>query len=403
MELKDNKPVKWKVIAIPDILKTSKLNTSITDKAQLEAIDFFLARVSHDIRNSMNEILGLVHLLKDTIHEEGKKECDIIEKSGNHIVTLMNTILDISKLKSGEIALEIQETSIERIANYIKEQYHGSLEQKNITFLTNTPVHNKNIHIKCDKNKVLRILSNLMSNAIKFTPNGGQIILQIKTFDLTVDKGIYEFSIKNSGKGIPKKQLKYVFDPYKQVENKPVHGVGLGLSIVTELLSLMDSKCEVFSEVDKETEFKFQLKLDRCDINVSPMIVTRTIKYNKNIKIMVVEDNKVNQKIIKMFMKKLKIKKEIIQCYNGQEALDKLKEINYEIDIIFMDINMPIMDGITTTANIEKLNKGIPIIILSGECDKRIKNNCLLAGAVDFVDKPFKLTEIKRVLSEYIE
>ncbi|EDM65767.1 putative two-component sensor [Moritella sp. PE36] len=386
-------------------LKNRKLQN---EKAILEESNklksLFLATISHEIRTPMNGILGIVQLLKDTpLNNQQVEMLDTITNRSDDLITILNDILDYSQLETGKVALnEVDFNVIESVEDVVK-RFSAAAHLKGLSITTafdnSTPVI-----FKGDVERIKQILSNLVHNAVKFTQVGEINI--IVNFEETATS-FYQVNIivKDTGIGISKIAQKNLFQPFTQADNsmsRTFGGTGLGLAISANLTKAMNGTISVESEELKGTAFLLSIplkttqnpKASRVQVD-SENELTNTI--NPNHKILVVEDGRINQTIVKMMLSKLGFECDV--AVNGLEALKALN--NSEYSIIFMDLQMPEMDGLTATKDIVKrYGQARPIIVaMTANISKEDRKNCVAVGMDDFILKPLLITELERTLS----
>ncbi|UII33339.1 response regulator [Fulvivirga ulvae] len=374
--------------------------TSELSKAKLDAEnaskekDKFLANMSHEIRTPMNAIIGMAQLLNDTpLTNEQKKYVDSINSASDTLLSLINDILDFSKIEAGMIDFEKKPFSI----------YTSIKEVLDITSFKceNSPVKlEQNIDPKVpdtvsgDKYRLNQILLNLLSNAVKFTPEG-MIKLSVKLRKSSKQNCNLEFSIKDTGIGIPAEKIKTIFDGFTQASSDTTRkygGTGLGLTIVKSLVELQHGKLSVKSRVGSGSEFIFTLPfestLSKSEDNTD--LKKDTNKDLSQLKILVVEDNELNQFLIQSLL--LKYNASVNVACDGVEAISILEQT--EFDIILMDIQMPNMDGYEATRRIRSKTQSIPIIAMTAHALVGEKEKCLSAGMNDYITKPIKINDL---------
>ncbi len=362
----------------------------------------FLANMSHEIRTPLNGIIGMLETYYFTNSKEEKEQAiNTAQNSSKLLLSIVNDILDFSKIEAGKLELEKKNFNVEIL---IKETISN--------FLMHSKIHSGIIELNYeienelekfysgDEFRIKQILLNLISNAIKFTENGEVLISLIK-----ITESKLEFSIKDSGIGI--KDVSKLFQVFSQEDSsitRKFGGTGLGLVITKNLIQLMNGEIRVESEIGKGSNFIFQIELEKPILTNEKMEVVNDLKSNNidfsKIEILLAEDNKINQMVFSKFIKKLNSKLDIAE--NGLEALNKTKEKSY--DIIFMDMNMPIMDGLEATRKIRelKLSKEPYIISLTANVLEEVKEDCIKAGMNQFLTKPFSFEQIKNAIENAI-
>lgn len=368
----------------------------------------FLANMSHEIRTPMNSVIGFTEILEKEIKNPLHKEyLDSIKKGGNSLLRIINDILDLSKIEAGK--LEIRNESLNPVNMFLEIEsiFHSKIISKNINFVLDI---DKNIpkYIIIDGVRIRQILFNLIGNAIKFTQKG-QIKLKVENIykDNVKSKIDLLFSVEDTGIGIDEKNLESIFNAFEQANNNDVAkygGTGLGLAICTKLVHMMNGEISVKSEKNKGSIFTVILR----DIPVSSMqeeivtqkLLTSNIEFEKA-QILVVDDVEENRKLVLASLKDFDI--DIIMAQNGQEALDKLKNIN--VDLILMDLRMPVMDGYEA-ANIIKNSsklKDIPLIALTASVMGKDLEKVSQFGFDGYLRKPVILDDLIEELAKYLK
>ncbi len=376
----------------------------IAEKATF-AKSYFLANMSHEIRTPLNGIIGSTELLKQQVQDEDKLELINTLQSCSHLLlNIINDVLDVSKIEAGQLTLQQAPFQINHCVNSVVliNTAHMKTLGKNLAI---------NYHIESDiednvigdKNRLKQILLNLISNAVKFTLEGG-IQINVTKDGIVDDKQILTFKVADTGIGISEKNIPLLFQPFTQVvqpNNKQFGGTGLGLSICKKLVEMMDGTIWVHSIKGKGSTFCFQIAL-----NISNEIVEEEIEQlpqifeTKKCKILLAEDNLMNQFVAKKIFRSLGYT--ISTAVNGVEVIAMSKKENY--DIIFMDIQMPELDGLEATKKIKSSTTSHkPVIIaMTANALKEDEDICYAAGMNDFLSKPFTIEQLKMVLNRWI-
>lgn len=381
-------------------LEQAKIVAESADKAKM----VFLSNMSHEIRTPMNAIMGIADIMLDEqIDENQKDNLNIIKRSAENLVIIINDILDISKIEAGKIEFEKIEFSLPHLLEQVYKTFQFKAEKKGVT-LTYLLESQVPPIIIGDPTRMSQILINLVGNAIKFTHNGF-VKLYVHTLNKNEKTVTLQFNVIDSGVGIAQDKLETIFESFSQENIKVTRkygGTGLGLTISKRLCELQGGNISVSSKVGQGSTFAVQIPFEYSNrIEISNKS-KNNLKDLKGLKILVVEDNQINQILAKQLLTKWHI--EVDMADNGLIALEKLKLKKY--DLILMDLQMPEMDGYETTiairsGQINSIDKNIPIIALTADAFAETKKQALLTGMNDFVTKPFKQDELFLKISKH--
>ena len=360
----------------------------------------FLANMSHEIRTPMTGLLGFVdRLQKAEENPEKIKQFQTIRKSGETLMNIINDILDFSKIESGKMEIEYSPVFLQKFFEEAPQIFQQIASTKNINILN---AMNENIPecILGDKTRLKQIVFNLMSNAIKFTHDGGNVTLQAYYKD---KEKLLHVAVIDTGIGIAKEQQKKIFEAFSQEDvstTRKFGGTGLGLSISLHLINLMGGALKLESEVGKGSTFYFDIPVDVCSTKVQESTTTEEygdIQIQGHV--LVVEDNKTNQMLLGMILDDNGLSYDIAD--NGAEGILKYKHNKY--DVILMDENMPIMNGIEATKILREEHKSkIPIIAVTANALIQDRERFLEAGMDDYISKPYTEGDILKVLQKYL-
>ncbi|MGE0051283.1 MAG: response regulator [Arcobacter sp.] len=366
-----------------------------------KAKSIFLARMSHELRTPLNAILGFTNILQKSMNATTveKENLNVIKRSADHLLNIINEILELSKIEAGKMELSLKNFNLFELIKEIEDIFAFRCENKGLKFKIETL--NLPKYIKADEQRLRQILINLLGNSLKFT-NEGEISLYI----YELNKKLF-FEVKDSGIGIDKSNLEKVFKPFEQVkqDNYTQQGTGLGLSITKELVSLMGGNIYLKSQVGVGSEFYFSINYEKAneeelskENNAKNIVGIKNENFTKTI--LVVDDIKENRDLITLLLNSYGFK--TLEATSGKEALDVFE--NEKLDLIFMDILMEGMDGLETMQNIRasKNGKDIPIIALSANVFEEDKKEALKNGANDFLAKPVEEKEILLILEKYL-
>jgi signal transduction histidine kinase len=371
----------------------------------------FLANMSHEIRTPMNGILGFAELLKDTKlkHNDQQEYIKIIEESGKRLLNIINDIIDVSKIEVGLMKTYIKESNINKQIEYIYTFFKPELEAKGMQLFFKNALPEKEAYIKTDREKLFAILSNLVKNAIKYSNEGsiefGYVLKTGSDSTIQSQNKELEFFVKDTGIGIPKKRQEAIFERFIQGDVEDIHakqGAGLGLTISKSHVEMLGGKIWLESEEGKGSTFYFTIPynkiLDEKKVAEKVVIDKEIANHEKKMKILIAEDDLIS----KLFINKAiqPFSKEIINVSNGVDAVAACLN-NKDIDLVLMDIKMPIMEGYEASREIRQFNKDVIIIAqtaygLSGDKDKSLN-----AGFTDYITKPINKSELESLMKKY--
>ncbi len=366
----------------------------------------FVSTMSHEIRTPLNEVIGITNLLLQGNPRED--QLDLIKTlkfSGNHLLTLVNDVLDYNKMESGKIVFEQTQFNFSDFLNEIMRSYSLRSKAKNINFEI-IKANNIPVEVIGDPIRLNQILSNLLSNALKFT-NKGSITVNIKELNRSANQSKIEFTVTDTGIGIPKDKHSLIFESYTQASpdtTRHFGGTGLGLAICKKLVELQGGKIEIESEAEKGSTFWFALSFGISEQKNFTETATLQDNYSglEGKKILVAEDNKINFFVANKFLVGWGII--VSHVENGQLALEKLQTEDY--DLILMDLHMPIMDGIEATRIIRKSEnpriKNIPIVALTAAIMSESHDKIDDLNINDYVLKPFKPHDLFERIRKHI-
>ncbi len=400
--------------SIVDITQLKEFEEALIKSRDQEAYankakDEFLSTMSHEIRTPLNAVIGISHLLLlEDPKEEQLENLNALKYSSEHLLGLVNDILDFNKIESGSLELENTDFSINHILNGLQSTFQQKAEEKHIRFRIKKDDSLPDV-LKGDSMRLSQILTNLVSNAIKFTEEG-KVTLDIEVLKEEENKILLQFEVIDTGIGIPEDKLEKIFESFTQANSDTTRkygGTGLGLAICKKLLHLMHSKLNVESVENKGTTFSFELQLEKSEqFTESKLQYTNTLPSFSglnNLKALVVEDHKMNIMVIQRFFKKWQIDFEIAE--NGQIAVDMAEAKNY--DIILMDLQMPVMNGYDAAKNIRNSdnlhNHTVPIYALSASAAMDVKNKVKEYGMNGHISKPFNPSDLYQTLKMYLK
>jgi signal transduction histidine kinase/ActR/RegA family two-component response regulator len=370
----------------------------------------FLANISHEIRTPLNGVLGIANLLKDNnLTKEQLDYVNIISQCGESIVVIINDVLDLSKIESDKIIFEEKIINIAQVLRISTDLFSAKAIEKNIHIHISIQDELKDQFFLGDSIRIGQILNNLLSNAIKFSNDSGTIDIQIRSESINIDKSRIHFVFKDTGIGIAEENLDKIFEPFKQSDlsiARKYGGTGLGLAISKKLIEKLNGKIFVISKLNQGSEFHFYIELKLSTEKTSSKLEEKVVKEMNLYKIypftiLIVDDNSLNQMLLKKFLVKLGYQK-IEFANNGLESLEKIKSTPFTL--VFMDYDMPVMDGIQATKIIrEELNLNLSIIAFTANAVEADKEKFLSAGMNSQLTKPVfmdKLIEILKIEGE---
>ena len=415
-DLSDRKQAEAQLLKVNDeLLRATKLK------------DEFLANMSHELRTPLNSILGMSESLKEEIlgslNEKQLKAIATVESSGEHLLALINDILDLSKMSAGMMELDIESTSVKNLCTsslvFVKQQAFN----KSIQIHSHVPPQINNININIDERRIKQVLINLLTNAVKFTPNGGTVNLRVAIGsgdiwqgEATIPQRLRDmnsptilFQVVDTGIGIAAKDLPMLFQSFVQVDsalNRQYEGTGLGLALVKQIVELHGGQVMVESEVGQGSCFTVALPCEMSAFNAIASLPTSTTSSSLDIVpdnaslILLAEDNEANIQTFSSYL--IAINYRVIIARNGVEAI-ALAKANLP-DIILMDVQMPTMDGLEATKQI-RLDPNlihIPIIALTALAMEGDREKCLAAGANEYLAKPIKLRQLTTTIQQFL-
>lgn len=402
----ENKPA-WLVL-INDITEHKKLEENLK-KAKERAQESdrlksaFLSNMSHEIRTPMNAILGFLNFIEAEEDPVKRKEyTDIIRNSGDHLLNLINDIIDISKIEAGQFRMKIASCSIDQLFLDLYEFFNsnGKVVDEIIRLKLDIPVKQDELVIETDKSRLNQVLINLIGNALKFTTKG------YVRFGYRKKENELEFFVEDTGMGIPEDKTDKIFQRFMQIEGPKSavsEGTGLGLAISKSIVELLGGKIWLTSELEKGTTFTFTIPYHSVEKKPNKTEIEKEKINNSSLhledkKVLIVDDIELNYNILTALLSKRGINTAWAQ--NGKEAIEMCKEQMF--DLVLMDIKMPIMDGLEATASIRDFNKDLPIIAQTAYALENEKELCFKAGCNDYVSKPINYKMLMELMEKYL-
>lgn len=360
----------------------------------------FLANMSHEIRTPMNSILGFSQLLtKPNLTQTKQKQfTELITNSGKQLMTIIDDLIDISKIEANLMKIQENPVIINNLLSEIYLIFKEKAEKANIEFSFSKSLSDIESNIFTDNSRLRQILTNLIGNAVKFT-NQGSV-----NFGYVLKNAEIEFFVKDTGIGISKENHDLIFDRFRQVENgftRNYGGTGLGLAITKSLVTLLGGNIWLISEPQKGTTFHFTIPYNYVNIEIDNDLVlnNQTIKMNKRKTVLIAEDEETNFLYLSELLSELDII--LIHAKNGLEAIELTLQ-NPSIDLILMDINMPVLDGYKATVEIKKHRNDIPIVAQTAYAQISEKELALQNGCDDYISKPISEQSFNEMLKRHL-
>ena len=370
----------------------------------------FLANMSHEIRTPMNAILGFTDVLRRGMEENPEQRMEYlntIHSSGSHLIGLINEILDLSKVEAGKLELEMHEFTLPELLHNVIQVLSSKSDQKDID-LGYEVVGKIPPRITSDSTRIKQILINLVGNAVKFTDRGGVKLC------CEFEQGNIRFNVIDTGIGMTSEQMEKIFDPFSQADSSTTRrygGTGLGLSICKKFTDALDGSISVKSELGAGTIFSVCLPVEAgdsefLDHNECQMLLQLPLQSEpgfENTKlnsgtVLVVDDGQANRHIVKVVLQKHGLK--ILEAENGKIACDLVQQSR--VDIVLMDMQMPVMDGYTATRNIRESGFAMPILALTGNVSEKDELRARAAGCNGLLPKPINIDQMVETIGEFI-
>ena len=371
----------------------------------------FLFNMSHDIRTPMNAIIGFTALAQTHIDDRGQVE-DYLKKisvSSQHLLSLINDVLDMSRIESGKVTLEAKPVHLPELVHELRDIVQAVVSEKDLSLTLDT-VGVENEDVIADPLRLEQILINVLANAVKFTPDGGQISLWIVQKD-TAPAGYadFEFHIKDNGIGMSEEFQKHIFEQFARERTSTVskiQGTGLGMAITKSLVDMMGGRITVKSEQGKGSEFTISLRFPIGEAKTEQTPPAAKASASAGKKLLVVEDNELNLEIASTLLKEAGF--EVDTAENGKIAVEKVEAASADrYDLILMDIQMPEMDGYEATRRIRALpdtkKAALPIVAMTANAFEDDRKNALRAGMNGHIAKPLDIPKLFQVLSELLK
>ena len=374
-----------------------------------EAKSFFLSNMSHDIRTPLNAILGYIMLAQrdGQTREEEAEYLRKIDVAGHQLLSIVNDVLEMSRIESGKLELEPEVINIETNVREAAELMNGQMAAKDIRYKVSCDVEHP--CVLCDGNRLDRVIMNLLGNACKFTPEGGEVMITLRQTGSNPESGCYEIRVKDNGIGMSPEFAENIFQPFERERTSTVgktQGTGLGMTITKNIIDMMGGDIRLITEKGKGSEFIVILNLPYA--REQPDQTNNgscTCLSNKTIRLLLAEDNPVNREIATLILTNLGFQIETVE--DGDLAVKKLisEEPGY-FQGVLMDIQMPVMDGYEAARTIRSLPdkqlSSIPIIAMTANAFKEDEEAAKEAGMQGHIAKPIDINELKKTLREVL-
>ena len=400
--------------------RTGEHQTTLAVKAALEIAEKaskaktdFLSNMSHDIRTPMNAIIGITTLMKNELHQPEKlaEHLGKLETSGQLLLGIINDILDMSRIESGKTTLNVEKMNLTQRISQLDSVIRQQAGQRRQTFTVETHVQHENV--LGDSNRLKQVLMNILSNAVKYTPNGGHIRLEIDELTHTEHYTKYRFVVQDDGIGMSEEFQKTLFEPFTREEKSgtnKVQGTGLGMAITKSIVDLMGGTIHVESTTGKGTRFEVVLEFpidaeaDTVQETQVPPEEEETASPLSGMKFLCAEDNAINAEILEMLLEANGASCTI--CANGQEIVDAFASVKPgDYDMILMDVQMPVMDGLEATRRIRSsenpLGKTIPILAMTANAFLEDMQKSREAGMDEHLSKPVDISALEQTVKRF--
>jgi signal transduction histidine kinase len=370
-------------------------------EAATQAKSQFLSQMSHELRTPLNGIIGSVHLLlEEEIPNEQKPHFQVLQYSSEHMLHLINDVLDFSKIEAGGMELSEASFNLHQALTKLRAVFEWQFKERNLTIDFEIS-EQLNRGFLADETRLIQVLSNLLSNALKFTQRGW-VRLSAHALSTGHEGAEVYFAVEDSGIGVSEAQIEKIFEAFRQAESSTMRkygGTGLGLSISKAIVSLLGGELQVKSSLGKGSRFYFTLQLPYSWKAPDSGQVRGTLPGFGGMRILLVDDNAVNRRITRSFLERWQVV--VDEASDGREALELFSASEY--DLLLLDLHMPVMDGYQAIAEIRKLDPTMPVLAFTAALVSDVTHNLMEHGFNGFLHKPFRPEELHQKIADAVK